>query len=140
MKTVVLLAISTVLMSVLFCPMVTAFPAVPADLQVVQPDPSLPKELSPFLGKWESAKHFLIVQKIDAEKATLYFRGKGNFPDNPDFGWRSWIRAQVTKEKQQYILYYVSQSAERGEVKLYFKDDLLIQSDKTGSERYKRVP
>jgi hypothetical protein len=53
MKTVVLLAVSTVLVSIFLSPMVSAFPTLPADLPMVQPDPSLPKELSAFFGKWE---------------------------------------------------------------------------------------
>jgi hypothetical protein len=83
MKTFVVLAVSIVLVSILFCPMVMAAPSMPADLQIVQPDPSLPKELSAFLGKWEgsnsmtSVNYFLIVEKIDEEKASLYMWAGG---------------------------------------------------------------
>jgi hypothetical protein len=43
----------------------------------------MPKELSAFLGKWEgsnsmtSANYFLIVEKIDEEKASLYIWAGG---------------------------------------------------------------
>ena len=53
MKTFVVLAVSIVLLSILFCPIVMAAPSIPNDVQIVQPDPSLPKELSAFFGKWE---------------------------------------------------------------------------------------
>jgi hypothetical protein len=72
MKTFVVFAVSIVLVSIVFCPMVTAFPTLPADLQMVQPDPSLPKELLAFFGKWEADKFFVIVEKIDEEKASVY--------------------------------------------------------------------
>ncbi len=83
MKTFVVLAVSIVLVSILFCPMVMAAPSMPSDLQIVQPDPSLPKELSAFFGKWEgfssltSINLFLIVEKIDDEKASLYIWASG---------------------------------------------------------------
>ncbi|HXX33043.1 MAG TPA: hypothetical protein VEM15_01085 [Thermodesulfobacteriota bacterium] len=79
MKRFVLLAISVALVGILFCPVVMSAPPMPDDLQIVQPDPSLPKELSAFWGKWEGEGRgrldvglFLIVQKIDQEKASLY--------------------------------------------------------------------
>jgi hypothetical protein len=53
MKTFVISAVSVVLVSILFCPTAMSAPSMPADLQIVQPDPSLPKELSAFFGKWE---------------------------------------------------------------------------------------
>jgi hypothetical protein len=83
MKTFVVLAVSIVLLSILFCPMVMAAPSIPNDVQIIQPDPSLPKELSAFLGKWEgsnsmtSVNYFLIVEKIDEEKASLYMWAGG---------------------------------------------------------------
>ena len=75
MKTFDVLAVSIVLVSILFCPMVMSAPSMPNDVQMVQPDPSLPKELSAFFGKWEGSgtpPYFLIVEKIDEEKASLY--------------------------------------------------------------------
>jgi hypothetical protein len=83
MKTFVASAVSIVLVSILFCPMVMTAPSMPDDVQIVQPDPSMPKELSAFLGKWEgsnsmtSVNHFLIVEKIDEEKASLYIWAAG---------------------------------------------------------------
>ena len=84
-------------------------PSMPNDVQMVQPDPSLPKELSVFWGKWEGSGHdsgvqkqiqyFLIVEKITEEKASLYT-------------WHSvhgWFRreATVTKESGKYKLWYM---------------------------------
>jgi hypothetical protein len=81
MKTFVVLAVSVVLVSILFCPMVMTAPSMPDDVQIVQPDPSLPKELSAFAGKWEGSTMgtdlFLIVEKIDEEKASLYIFSSG---------------------------------------------------------------
>jgi hypothetical protein len=51
MKTIIVLAVSIVLVSIFFCAMVMAAPSMPADLRIVQPAPSLPKELSAFFGK-----------------------------------------------------------------------------------------
>jgi len=53
MKTFIVSPVSIVLMSVLLCPMAMAVPSMPDDVQMVQPDPSLPKELSAFFGKWQ---------------------------------------------------------------------------------------
>ncbi len=84
MKTFALLVVSIVLVSIFLCPMVMAAPSsMPSDLQMVQPDPSLPKELSVFFGKWEGTSSstgtdfLLIVEKIDEEKASLYIWASG---------------------------------------------------------------
>ena len=110
MKTFFVLAISFVLVGIFFCPMVMAGPSfMPADLQIVQPDPSLPKELSVFFGKWAGASNvefFIIVEKIDKEKASLYvwrsITGEASGP--------SWMRyeAQVIKEGRKYKLQFRS--------------------------------
>jgi hypothetical protein len=78
-----------------------AAPPMPNDVQMVEPDPSLPKEMADFWGKWEgedpAMKLFLIVEKIDEEKASLYiWRG----------GYGSWERteAKVSKENGKYKL------------------------------------
>jgi len=80
----------------------TVSPSIPSDVQIVQPAPSLPKELVAFLGKWEGktgrVEFFLIVENIDEEKASLYT-------------WRSgsdWVRyeAKVTKERGKYKLWF----------------------------------
>jgi hypothetical protein len=95
--------------SILFCHIAMAAPAsMPNDVQMIQPDPSLEKELAAFGGKWEGSGHdsgqgmqiqyFLIVEKIDEKKASLYT-------------WHSvhgWSRreANVTKENGKYKLWY----------------------------------
>ena len=107
MKTFVVLAASIVLVSILFCPMVMAAPSMPDGLQIVQPDPSLPKELSAFFGKWQSIARpedfFVIVEKIDEEKASLYV-----WYAPVDRSGVSWARreAQVMKERGKYKLWY----------------------------------
>ncbi|HYA92497.1 MAG TPA: hypothetical protein VEK32_13485 [Thermodesulfobacteriota bacterium] len=111
MKTFVLLAVSIVSVSILFCPMAIAAPPMPDDLQIVQPDPSLPKELSVFFGKWEGSAErydwFVIVGKIDEEKARLYVWRNTDFPPGGACAMpRGWIRpeALVTKQGGKYKL------------------------------------
>jgi len=55
MKTLFVLIVSGVLASILPCPVAMAFPPMPDDVQIVQPDPLLPKELLAFFGKWEGS-------------------------------------------------------------------------------------
>jgi hypothetical protein len=55
MKTVTVFAISIMWLSFLFCPMVIAAPPMPNEIQIVQPDLSLPKELAAIWGKWEGS-------------------------------------------------------------------------------------
>jgi len=98
------------LIAILLMAVVTvAAPPMPNDAQIVQPDPSLPKELAAFSGKWEATafirgrtiEFFLIVEKIDKEKASLYcwpIRGM-------ESGWERYD-AQVTKERGKYILWF----------------------------------
>ncbi len=112
MKTLVLSAVSIVLVSILFCPMVMSAPSMPADLQIVQPDPSLPRELSAFFGKWESTTYpenfFLIVEKIDEEKASVYvWRGGGthNWPEGTVLGWQR-HEAKVDKDRGKYKIWF----------------------------------
>jgi len=109
MKRFVLLAVSIALVGILFCPMVMAAPSMPDDLQMVQPDPSLPKELSAFFGKWEGAtgmrQLFLIVEKIDEEKASLYHWASGG-PRRGSPGWRR-VKAKVIKDGGKYKLQFV---------------------------------
>jgi hypothetical protein len=106
MKTFVVLAVTIVLVSILFCPMVMAAPAMPDDLQIVQPDPSLPKEISGFFGKWEATgmiQSFLIVEKIDDEKASLYHWQSG-FADMAP-GWTRY-EGHVIKERGKYKVWF----------------------------------
>ena len=111
MKTSVVLAVSIVLVSIFFCHMVMAVPTLPADLQIVQPDPSLPKELSAFFGKWEwisnPAEFFIIVEKIEKEKANLYVWRSGSWPQGTPMGWER-IVAKVIKERGKYKLSYLA--------------------------------
>jgi hypothetical protein len=108
MKTLIVLAVTTVLLSTLFCPIVIAAPSMPDDVQIVQPDPSLPKELAAFWSKWEGAdglmQYFLIVEKIDEEKASLYFWQSGA----AGYAAQGWARyeAKVSKERGKYILWF----------------------------------
>jgi hypothetical protein len=100
-----------VLVSILFCPMAIAFPTMPADLQIVQPDPSLPKELSAFFGNWEwisnPEEFFIIVEKIDEEKASLYVWRSGSWPQGTPMGWER-IEAKVIKDRAKYKLSYLA--------------------------------
>ncbi len=139
MKTFVVLAVSIVWVSIFFCPMVMAAPSMPADLQIVQPDPSLPKELSAFFGKWEGfgtagVAYFLIVEKIEGEKASLYFwrSGSGDYPE----GWTRY-EAQVIKEGGKYKLWYMSRA---GGFQYSLKGEYLDMSNPFGGSRLIRVP
>jgi hypothetical protein len=138
MKTFVVLTVSIVLVSILFCPIVMAAPSMPADLQMVQPDPSLPKELSAFFGKWEGTgigSVFLIVEKIDEEKASLYYyRGPGGPPDVVT----GWIRyeANVSKVRGKYKLSFQDRL---GQAEITLKGEYLNIDSKFGGTRLKRV-
>jgi hypothetical protein len=109
MKTFVVLAVSIVSVSILFCPMVMAAPSMPDDLQMVQPDSSLPKELSAFFGKWEGAtgnqQFFVIVEKIDEKKASLYIWRSGG-PRRGSPGWRR-AKAKVIEDGGKYKLQFI---------------------------------
>ena len=109
MKTFVLLAVSIVLVGILFCPTVMAFPSIPDDVQMVQPNPSLPKELTAFFGKWRGVsghqEFFLIVEKIGKEKARLYhWRTGGGRRGSP--GWRR-TKAEVIQDRGKYKLRFI---------------------------------
>jgi hypothetical protein len=138
MKTFVVSAVSIVLASILFCPMVMAAPSMPSDLQMVQPDPSLPKELSAFFGKWEGSADyydwFLIVEKIDEKKASLYLWRKSTAPEPRSDIPSGWIRreALVTKQGGKYKLVFGSSS-------LMTKGEYLDVSNPYSNPRLKRV-
>jgi hypothetical protein len=139
MKTFVVLAVSIVLVSILFCPMVMAAPGMPADLQIVQPDPSLPKELSAFFGKWEGAggymQTFLIVEKIDEEKASIYWWQSKEVPGAGP-GWHKY-EGKVIKEAGKYKLWYLGPF---GNNKVTVKGDILEDSTPETTMRLRRVP
>jgi len=151
MKTFVVLAVSIVLMSILFCPMVMAAPpSMPDDLQMVQPDPSLPKELSAFFGKWEytfdrvhfatahretisaTRQLFVIVEKIDEEKASLYIWRGGSWPEGTPLGW---VRREfkVISDRGKYKLDF-------GSTEYTLKGEFLVVSIPSGSWELRRVP
>ncbi len=139
MKTFVVSAVSIVLVGILFCPMAMAAPSMPADLQIVQPDPSLPKELTAFWGKWEGTgryQYFLIVEKIDEEKASIYI-WQARY--EAGYGWTRY-EAQAIKERGKYKLWY---SGSSGNVELTLKGEDLNYSGSGGpyseSVRLKRV-
>ena len=139
MKTFGVLAVSVVLVSILFCPMVMAAPFMPDELQMVQPDPSLPKELSGFFGKWEWASQvmqfFLIVEKIDEEKASVYLWRSGWATVPP--GWQRY-EAKVSKERGKYILWFHGPA---GMNELTFKGDNLYMDTRPFSPAvFGRVP
>src|SRR5512139_603596 len=104
MKTIVLLAVGIVLVGIFFCPTILAAPSMPNDLQIVQPAPSLPKELSAFFGKWEGSDGymdlFFIVEKIDEEKASLYIYRSRDM-EAAGAGW-SRYEGNVIKERGKY--------------------------------------
>ena len=138
MKTLVVLAVSIVMVSIFFCPMVMAAPSMPADLQMVQPDASLPKELSAFFGKWQSIPYpedfFVIVEKIDEEKASLYVWAPGLEGTAPSWGRRE---AKVIKERGKYTLWF---SGIYGITKYTLKGEFLDQAISDRSTRLRRVP
>jgi hypothetical protein len=106
MKTIVVLAVSILFVSILFCSMVTAAPPMPADLQMVQPDPSLPKELSAFWGKWQGVsgnqEFVVIVEKIGQKRASLWVWRTGG-PRRGSPGWRR-VKAEVIEDRGKYKL------------------------------------
>jgi hypothetical protein len=129
MKTFVVLTVSIILAGILLCPLaIAAPPSMPNDVQIVQPDPSLPKELAAFAGKWEGSgfhcgptfpiQLFLIVEKITEEKVNLYV-------------WYSlwgWNRreANVTQESGGYKLWFIGPTG-RNEIILR-KEELVLNA------------
>jgi hypothetical protein len=141
MKIFVVLAVSIVLVSILFCPMVMSAPSMPADLQMVQPDPSLPKELAAFWGKWEGrdnfTEYFLIVEKINEQKANLYWWQAVGVETYPA-GWKR-FEGNVIKERGKYKVWYRGPG---GTTELTLKGEYLDSSSHSwpGDVRLKRVP
>ena len=109
MKAFIVLAVSTVLVSIFFCTMVMAAPPLPDDVQMVQPNPSLPKELSAFWGKWQGVKgnheFFVIVERIGEKKAGLYLWDSGG-PRRGSPNWRR-VKADVIQESGKYKLRFI---------------------------------
>jgi hypothetical protein len=150
MKTLVVLAAGIALVSIWFCPMTMAAPPMPNDVQMVEPDPSLPKELKDFWGKWEGSDYrgqnfFLIIEKIDEKNASLYiWRSGTSFRSDPG----GWFRkeAEVIKENGKYKLSHPAYSLDPGpKVMTYLEYRLrgkyLDARGPGGSgPRYRRVP
>ena len=99
-----------------FCGIVMAFPPLPTELQMAEPDPSLPKELRELWGKWEGegtpgkaarSSLYIVIEKIDDKKATLWL--------NQDTAIKGWSKneANVAKESGKYKVWY------RGRIGLY---------------------
>lgn len=139
MKIFVVLPVSIVMASILFCPMVRAAPPIPDYVQILDPDPALPEELSAFFGKYEGTnagiKYFLIVAQIDKEKATLHIWREGDL--QPEFkGWET-IKAQVFKEGREYQLWYQPRGGGSSEAVL--KGKYLQLTSRFGVVRLSRV-
>jgi hypothetical protein len=119
-----------------------AAPPLPDDVQIVQPDPSLPKEIADFWGKWEGSvgtqSFFLIIEKIDGERATGYIWRSIDSVD-----WRR-FEAKVAKEQGKFTLYTYTRvpgTEDRVRVDFTLKGDYLDVSTLRGAgPRYKRVP
>jgi hypothetical protein len=109
MKTSAVLAVSIVLVSILFCPMAMSAPPMPDDVQMVEPDPSLPKEIAGFWGKWEGGdrygQYFVVIEKIDGEKASVYRCKSSNLSGGAPNGWER-FEAKVIKENGKYKLWF----------------------------------
>ncbi len=142
MKTFVILSASFALASIVFFPMAMAVPPMPNDVQMVEPDPSLPKELAGFCGKWEGSagtqSFFLIIEKIDEEKATGHI-----WRSIDPVGWRR-FEANVAKEQGKFTLYTYTRvpgTEDRVRVDFALKGEYLDTSTLRGAgPRYKRVP
>jgi len=138
MKTFAVLAVSIVLVGIFFCPMAMSAPTMPADLQIVQPDPSLPKELSAFFGKWEGSDGymdlFFIVEKIDNEKASLYIY-RSRAVEGAGSGWFRYEGIVVKEGKKYKVSYRGSVSP----VDLTLKGEYLNAYSPQWSARLKRV-
>ena len=86
-----------------------AAPPIPSEVQMVQPDSSLPKGLRSFWGKWEGRgfdygqgkeiEFFVIFEKITEKEASL-------FTWHTVHGWSPRREAKVTRQGGEYKLSY----------------------------------
>ena len=117
MKTFVVLAVSIVLVSILFCPIAMAFPPLPADLKYRPTRSFVAQELAAFFGKWwwriPDRESFVIVEKIDEDKASIYVWriGRGWPEETPTDLWTK-HEAKVIKDRGKYTLQYQGPYAE----------------------------
>ena len=129
-----LIVIMLVLAGCIMPTMAVAVPPIPSDVQMVAPDPSLPKELADFWGKWQGRTvwgnrgfdFFIIVEKIGEKNANLYFWSTGT-------GKWERIEADVIKDGSEYKIRFrvLISSVEKvrelslrkdGKMELYFTD------------------
>ncbi len=100
MKKLMILLGMVVMVIFSFTTMAGAFPRLPDNLCITQPDSSLPKELAAFWGKWEGItnRNFaIIVEKIDEAEASLYIH-------SPNYGWER-VTAKVAEEYGKYKIW-----------------------------------
>ena len=132
-----ILGMLAIMLAVFLLPLnIMAFPPLPDGLNIVPPDPSLPPTLVAFSGKsgkWEgradSRDFFLIFEKINQEKATLWFSN--------GYGWDR-IEAGVIKRGNKYKIWFVGR---------YGKNELSLRGEKyldlyvsMGTVTFTRVP
>jgi hypothetical protein len=138
MKTFVILAVSIASVNILFCPLAMAAPPMPSDVQMVQPDPSLPKEIAGFWGKWEGRDQlmelFIIVEKIDEEKASVYIWSSAFVTINE--GWKR-CEGKIIKENGKYKLHFPYFG---DPVYLALKGEYLDVTTPGGEGQFSRVP
>lgn len=143
MKVKMLLTIGVIICSTLFCNTAMTVSPIPSDVQMVAPDPSLPKELKDFWGKWKGGAFmdvgydevFIIVEKIDEKKASLYFWSTKT---------KKWERkdADAIKDGSEYKLEFLGgSSGTRKELSLR-KGKMILFSLASGvpTATLKRVP
>ena len=140
MKKRVLLGAKVLVLMLLTPGVLLALPSIPPGVQIAEPDPSLPKELTAFLGKWEASggglagSMAIIVEKISEEKASLYIYTS----DNPRWNRRG---ANVSKEGEKYKIWFQGLMG-INEISLK-KDGTLTLSwggNHPGSAPFKRIP
>jgi hypothetical protein len=110
---------------------VMAFPPLPADLKMVEPDPALPKELAAFFGKWEGVggSFYCAIGKIDKEEGILYTWSK-------QYNWES-QKVKVENKKGKYQLWF---RGRRGVNELELRGDYLdLYVGASGTMRFRRV-
>jgi hypothetical protein len=131
MKSLFVLPVSVLLaVSMLVCPMaMSAPPSMPDDVQLVQPDPTLPKELAAFWGQWESSfsdsdkfkeiQMTVVVEKVTEEKAILRSW-------RAEYGWSPKREAIVTKENGKYKLWFEATGSNYGKIEITLEGELLL--------------
>ena len=102
MKKKVLFLVMFLIFMLLTPSVLLALPPIPRDARITEPDPSLPKELTTFLGKWEATGRragsmAIIVEKLNEEKANLYIY------ENSRWNRRE---ANVSKEREKYKIWF----------------------------------